>query len=195
LGKSQVPLDVFLNRGHALPLAYLNSPSTSFLTHLSPQAYLSLLRASTSPEAQEIPIDIPLSTLRTFLTAHPSPEGVTLATLSLAHFPSSSSHAFSHSHPPSSRPTFPTSIPIPEHPFLPIPDNTPNTNTNTLTWTLAFEPGVVLSQGRMREIEGLGVEMQVGRWAESWVDLLVCSIFYFYFYCEWKRRLILGMGS
>jgi hypothetical protein len=168
MGKSPVPLDILLTRGHALPLAYLNSPSASFLTYLTPQAYLSLLRApSTSPTPNQIPTDIPPSTLRTFLTAHPRPEGVTLATLALSRFPSPP--------PPTSFPppqsTFPTSFPLPEHTFLQIPDNAPN--TNALTWTLTFEPGVVLSQGRMKAIEDLGVEVQAGHWAECWVDLMV----------------------
>lgn len=159
LGQTQVPLDIFLQRAHALPIAYLNSPTTSFLTYLSPQAYLSLLRSSSI--SSTTPIDIPLSNLKAYFTTHPPPLGVTIATLSLSHFPSSDTLP----QVPSARPTF--STPIPEHSFLQIPENSTN------TWTLTFSPGVVVSQGRMRDIEGLGVGVSVGMFNESWVDLLV----------------------
>ena len=76
-------------RGHTLPLPYLRSPSMSFLVHLSPHAYLTLLRTPqvSTPSIPKSPlpsIDIPFQTLRSRLAAHPPLPGATIATLILA---------------------------------------------------------------------------------------------------------------
>lgn len=91
---AQVPLDVFVNRGHGLTLSCLDSPSTSVLVYLSPRAYLSALRlggakppdddppSPTNTRQPTVPppptpsLDIPIPTLRWYLT---SPDVVQLA--------------------------------------------------------------------------------------------------------------------
>ncbi|CCA69559.1 hypothetical protein PIIN_03498 [Serendipita indica DSM 11827] len=70
---STVPLDILAMRSCGIPLPYLNSISLSILPHLSPLAYLTLLRswqASKEPRTEETSdlADIPLSHLRAILS-------------------------------------------------------------------------------------------------------------------------------
>ncbi|KZT08418.1 uncharacterized protein LAESUDRAFT_697349 [Laetiporus sulphureus 93-53] len=163
---SYVPLDVFLMRSHALPLPYLTSPSMSFLVHISPRTYLFLLRSSPSsapPSTSPVPnFDIPLSHLRSQLSVHPRPEGVTLATLTLTRSfsPISSPDSINISD-LATRPTFPLVQSGHETNFsLPLPQSSEPgfVAGQAYSWILDFTdggkyPGVVMSQSRMREIE------------------------------------------
>ncbi len=84
-----VPLDVFLNRTHALPLPYLTGPSMSFLAHLSPLAYYTLLVSQKQSNRTDAPLDwrfdIHPRVLRDILSSRTSrPPGATIATLTLS---------------------------------------------------------------------------------------------------------------
>ncbi|KAJ3845543.1 hypothetical protein F5878DRAFT_599063 [Lentinula raphanica] len=194
------PLDIFLLRAHSLPLPYLKSPSLSFLIHMSPLAYLSLLRSSpTLPQDANINLprfDIPLHHLRSSLAT--SLQGATVATLTLS--PPMESHIFpaSMSIPTlTSRPTFslvPGGSDL-EHVFpqlADIPasalDPADNDSSGRNVWFLDFtdggrSPGIVMSQSRMREIElvinplsSMETMNTVGMMSfgtGSWVDLLM----------------------
>ncbi|KAJ3850061.1 hypothetical protein EV368DRAFT_46079 [Lentinula lateritia] len=194
------PLDILLLRAHTLPLPYLKSPSLSFLTYLSPLAYLSLLRSSSAlpPDAStSLPsFDIPLHQLRSSLGI--SLKGATIATLTLS--PPIESHIFpaSMSIPTlTARPTFslvPRGSDL-EHVFPQLADlpstaldPADNESSGRNVWFLDFTeggqyPGIVMSQSRMREIElvinplssmetlnSVGI-MSFG--TGSWVDLLI----------------------
>ncbi|KAI0350193.1 hypothetical protein OH77DRAFT_1507079 [Trametes cingulata] len=191
----KVPLDVFLLRSHALPLPYLTTPSISFLTYISPLAYLKLLRAApaSAPAAGHLPkLDIPFQHLRTSLTSHPRPEGVTTATLVLSPTAPPAYHADSMSMSAldtrSSSSLVPNAAEI-EHIF-PAAREVQGLQGQQFTWLLDFTaggkyPGVVMSQSRMREIELIvnpfsGIDhvenvqmMSFG--TGSWVDLLLNS--------------------
>lgn len=189
---------MFLTRAHALPLPYLTTPSISFLTYLSPAAYLSILRSSASipfttrdPSHKLPKVDVPLNHLRSRLASHPRPLGATVASLVLT---PSSSVAFlpdSISMPTlASRPTFPL---LPsgsdiDHELPHNSDLSPAALSSASQWVLDFTEngkyrGVVMSQSRMREIEfivnpfsGMGhmdntPMMSFG--TGSWLDLLV----------------------
>lgn len=191
-------------RSHALPLPYLTSPSISFLTYISTQAYLSLLRSSPSPvqaSSGSLPIDIPLSHLRQQLSVYPRLRGTTIARLSLA-------PVSNQSYPPSismtsldSRPTFPLAPGVDvDHTFPQcvnsdsLIDEAGTTESSSQhTWILDFTEagkysGVVMSQSRMRDIElvinpfsVMNQMNEVGMMSfgtGSWVDLLVRSICY-----------------
>lgn len=198
----KAPLDIFLLRAHALPLPYLIIPSISFLTYLSPLAYLSLLR---EPKGQKTDdsfplLDLAVPQLRSYLAS--ANEGVTIATLSLENL------SEAHLYPPSmsmpnvtARPTFPLVPAFSEldHNFPQFGDNfgvtveshDSNTFSGPYTWVLDFteggkRPGVVTSQSRMKEIElvvnplggidGLnGVSEILSFGTMSWIDLLVRS--------------------
>lgn len=179
----QTPLDIFLLRSHALPLPNLTSPSTSFLTYLSPLAYLSLLRSS-PPHSEPVlslpQYDIPVLYLRKQLSKNPRPSGITIGTLSL--HTSSAQHLSSSS--ATSRPNFPL-VPI----GADFDDQFPQTKSPApphYAWYLDFTenglyPGVVMSQSKMREIEVLLNRSQTPEnpllptslGIRSWVDLLV----------------------
>lgn len=105
LQTAEAALDIFLTRVHALALPYLTSASTSFLIHLSPQAYYTLHCLSNSttlasaagqlPGSASWKLDIPLAALRTRLSQDSRLPGATLATLSLARADNLSSQFFS----------------------------------------------------------------------------------------------------
>ncbi|THV06767.1 hypothetical protein K435DRAFT_743329 [Dendrothele bispora CBS 962.96] len=194
------PLDIFLLRAHTLPLPYLTSPSLSFLTHISPLAYLSLLHYesnSSQLDTNSRPpmFDVPLSRLRQFISS--CPKGVTIATLTLSKpmethlFPASMSMPTL-----TTRPMFPL---VPEgsgleHAFPSLADIAPVTldpsseHPGRHFWMLDFThsgkfPGVVMSQSKMREIElvinplsSMETLNPVGMMSYgtgSWVDLLL----------------------
>jgi hypothetical protein len=196
------PLDIYLQRSHGLPLPYLASPALSFLTYLSPLAYLSILRTSSSPSSplpsgSQLPkIDVPLMHLRERLSAHPRLKGTTVATLTLAQCQPPRRDL-----PPlikvdddaTARPTLPLAQPMISHTFpqLPVRPQDAAFSSEYFTWILDFTsagqyPGVVMSQSRMREIEcvldpssadGMGdvgmMGFGGGQGLRSWVDLLV----------------------
>ncbi|KAI0747606.1 hypothetical protein C8Q80DRAFT_1103705 [Daedaleopsis nitida] len=157
-GASVPPLDVFLLRAHALPLPYLTTPSISFLTYLSPLAYLKLLRTAprTSPPAlPHLPtLDVPLQHIRASLKTHPRLPGITFATVVLS---------------PTSPPSLPEIDPQPAaYSIVPDADRVdfifPGAREvqalqgQQYSWILDFTeggkyPGVVMSQSRIRAIE------------------------------------------
>ncbi|KAF8626820.1 hypothetical protein AX15_004654 [Amanita polypyramis BW_CC] len=163
LYETRAPLDIFLQRAHALPLPYLNYPSLSFLAYLSPKAYLSLLQqARPQAEGHAVPLNVSLSQLHRFLSSYS--KGATMATLQLEPHSGSQMFPASMSMPSlTSRPTFPL---FPrgselEHTFLEVPvdvsTGTPPAGKH-YNWLLDFtlggcSQGVVLCQSRMREIE------------------------------------------
>ncbi|KAA1472784.1 hypothetical protein DENSPDRAFT_779182 [Dentipellis sp. KUC8613] len=202
LGSQLTPLDIFLLRAHALPLPYLlpGSPTLAFVAHLSPRAYLSILRSSppadTSP-AENIPaLDVPITHLRNALASYPLLEGCALALLTLIQLPQNSPHL----RPPpnaelaslNARPTFPLhpSAAEMDHTF-PLPLYLPMTPGPQYAWILDFTgngrtSGVVMSQSRMHEVEsiinplnGIGGNIAhpsmdgVGNSRRGWVDLLL----------------------
>lgn len=67
---TQAPVDILLQRGHPIPLPFLVTPTISFLTHITPRLYLTLLRkqqnAQTDVEASGSTLDVPLDGLRAF---------------------------------------------------------------------------------------------------------------------------------
>ncbi|KAG8843775.1 hypothetical protein FRB96_003737 [Tulasnella sp. 330] len=97
LGVPKAPLDIFINRSHGIPLTSLYSPSTAYLIHMSPRAYLSVSRIGVDQEEDLPPhltayFDVPLKTLRAYLTESTAARGlVTLATLTLSTSPDSAS--------------------------------------------------------------------------------------------------------
>ncbi|KAH9890615.1 hypothetical protein C8Q73DRAFT_704992 [Cubamyces lactineus] len=189
---SAVPLDIFLMRSHALPLPYLTTPSISFLTYLSPLAYLTLLRTGSPPKftTSHLPkLDISFNHLRTALTSHPRPPGATLATLFLSPTAPPAYHADSMSM--SALDTRLSSSAVPnaaemEHVF-PAAREAQGPQGQQFTWILDFtdggkHPGVVMSKSRMHDIEvvvnpfsGLDhIESgQMSYGTGSWVDLLL----------------------
>ncbi|KAF9467288.1 hypothetical protein BDZ94DRAFT_1305379 [Collybia nuda] len=198
LGLTHAPLDIFLLRSHTLPLPFLVSPSISFLTYVSPSAYLSLLKNIPTPipqNHQNFPqLDIPLLSLRSHLLHHH--QGVTIATLSLSGPSDSQLFPASMSMPNFiTRPTFPldprgSDL---EHVFPQLADlsmmmDTSDAPPGHYVWILDFtnggkRPGVVMSQSRMRDIElvvnplgGMDDLNSVGMMSfgtGSWVDLLL----------------------
>lgn len=196
LSLRSVPLDIFLRRAHALPLPYLTSPSITFLVHLSPLAYLSILRTAPSispPSPSHLPkLDIPLVHIREHLCAHPQPAGVTTATLILEPSPYTERIAayMEVNNGESEWPTFPLCQPEAQPTFPRIllpPQNSPPPPDEIFSWILDFTssgkyPGVVMSQSRIREVESIMIPLDPrpvnvfdmdasGR--RSWVDLLV----------------------
>ncbi|KAI0648314.1 hypothetical protein C8Q79DRAFT_905736 [Trametes meyenii] len=192
---AKVPLDIFLLRSHSLPLPYLTIPSVSFLTYLSPLAYLKLLRAIPPPsiETSHLPkLDIPFHHLRTSLTSYPRLPGATLATLVLS--PTAPPAYAADSMSMSALDTRSSSSLVPsaadmEHVF-PAARETQGPQGQQYTWILDFTdggkyPGVVMSQSRMHEVELVvnpfsGMDhmenvqmMSFG--TGSWVDLLLNS--------------------
>lgn len=189
------PLDIFLMRAHALPLPYVTVPSLSFLVYISPQAYLTMLRASsaTAPIARNplLPqLDVPFSELRSCVGAHPRKQGITMASLSLsAGGPRLPPKPDDMSMTPDRRPSFPLVQPTSnirqQFPLANVTEACPDGDGR---YFLDFTdegryPGVVISQTRMCEIEMLlhplaGFDalnipsMILG--SRNWVDMLVC---------------------
>lgn len=202
LSEMRAPLDIFLQRAHALPLPYLNCPSLSFLVYLSPRAYLSLLRQQQQQraidvEGHELPLNASLSQIRDFLSSYP--RGATTVTLQLTSHSGLQIFPASVSMPSlTSRPTFPLCLKGPEleHVFLeapvaPIDISASTSSSQHYSWALDFtfggrSPGIVLSQSRMRDIEmilnplgGMDNVPPVGILSfqpGSWVSLLVSSV-------------------
>ncbi|KAF5351782.1 hypothetical protein D9756_007426 [Leucocoprinus leucothites] len=194
LSASAAPLDIFLLRSHALPLPYLSSPSITFLVHATPLAYLSCLRNVTAPPVQQanMPlIDIPLAHLRSQILENP--KGMTTATLSVAPLSSPPPFASGELLPGiAGRPTFsfcPQGADITHvFPRSGTPMET-TTESRHHVWMLDFtnggkQPGVVMSQSQMRDIEmlitplgGLHEDLEdvniISFNANSWVDLLL----------------------
>lgn len=175
----------------------------SFLTYLSPLAYLSLLH---DPKGQEqetddsLPLDLTLPQLRLHLTS--LKKGVTIATLSLEKLSEAHLYPSSMAMPNvTTRPTFPLVPAVSEldHNFPQFGDNfsvavdshDSNAFSGPYTWVLDFthggrRPGVVTSQSRMKEIELVvnplggsdslnGVSEMLSFSTVGWIDLLVCS--------------------
>ncbi|KIP08390.1 hypothetical protein PHLGIDRAFT_104329 [Phlebiopsis gigantea 11061_1 CR5-6] len=190
LASTTCPLDIFLMRAHGLPLPYLTVPSLSFLVHVSPRAYLTLLRrASTAIPTSSSPLlptlDVPFSLLRPFVGSHPRPAGVTTANL---YFSSShESPVFTDEAGLSmdlvARPTF-TLVPSEEQKVLYFPtvnDSSRKPHRYVLDFTDDGRySGVVMSQTRMREIQMvvnplavLGLTDEAHGVAHTWVDMLL----------------------
>lgn len=194
LTSTPCPLDIFLMRAHGLPLPYLTVPSLSFLVHVSPRAYLTLLRrASTAVPTSNNPLlptlDVPLTSLRRYVGSHPRPAGVTTANLyfSSSHeSPISADEAALSMDSLATRPTFtlaPSGGQI-EIRFPTVNDQSKKAHGYVLDFTDDGRyPGVVMSQMRMREIqmvlnplgglEATDVNHAVQVVAQSWVDMLV----------------------
>ncbi|TRM69767.1 hypothetical protein BD626DRAFT_475209 [Schizophyllum amplum] len=202
LAVDRPPLDIFLLRGHALPLPYLTAPSVSFLAHISPRAYLTMLRdtAATTPDHDSWPqFDIPLMQVRHYVSKGGA-EGMTTAILRLVQCP----------YPPlvpadvvpfTERPTFALgpgkaeseyAFPKVETPQADDPMGDPSAmevQEERYQWVLDFtdggrSDGVVMSQIRMRDIEliinplsGMDASLDtvpiVAFGTGSWVDLLL----------------------
>ena len=175
----------------------------SFLTYLSPLAYLSLLHDSKGQEQKETddsfpPLDLTLQQLRLRLTS--LNKGVTIATLSLENLSEDHLYPSSMAMPNvTTRPTFPLvpSVSDVDHNFPQFGDNfgvvvdshDSNAFSGPYTWVLDFthggkRPGVVTSQSRMKEIElvvnplgGIdslnGVSEMLSFGTVGWIDLLV----------------------
>ncbi|PCH43561.1 hypothetical protein WOLCODRAFT_103768 [Wolfiporia cocos MD-104 SS10] len=195
LSVTHSPLDIFLMRSHALPLPYLTAPSISFLTYLSPLAYLSTLRGSSSTSADaraDLPkLDIPYETLRSRLAAHPRSSGATIATLMLS--PTTLAISTDDAMDVSDLRTRPSFILAPsgteiDHELPRVPTPSDLSGGPTPTWILDFTDGgrcrgVVMSQSRMREIElvvnplsgmdHIGSMPMMAFGTGSWLDLLL----------------------
>ena len=181
----------------------------SFLTYLSPLAYLSLLHDSKG-QAQETddsfpPLDLTISQLRLRLTS--LNKGVTIATLSLEKLSEAHLYPSSMAMPNvTTRPTFPLVPAVSEldHNFPQFGDNfsvavdsqDSSAFSGPYTWVLDFthggkRSGVVTSQSRMKEIElvvnPLGgtdslndVSEMLSFGTVGWIDLLVRSYLFAY---------------
>ncbi|KAG6811992.1 hypothetical protein H0H92_004957 [Tricholoma furcatifolium] len=194
LALPRAPLDIFLLRSHALPLPFLISPSISFLIHISPEAYLPLLKKDDLPSSGTA-WDIPLPFLRSSLLSFQ--RGLTIATLTLTVAGTGQIFPATMSMPTfTARPTFPLApqgLDV-EHAFPRTLNpsggmmSSPHLETNKqYSWVLDFTNGgrnlgVVMSQSRMREIElivnplgGIDTMDSVAMMTfgtSSWVDLL-----------------------
>ncbi|KAI0697255.1 hypothetical protein BC835DRAFT_1270685 [Cytidiella melzeri] len=197
LSLTSAPLDIFLMRAHALPLPYLTIPSLSFLIHMSPQAYLTVLRASASethiPASPILPqVDVEFQHLRSYAGAHPRKSGIAIASLVLC------SGGPRVPQPPddlsmdalATRPTFPLA-PSPSSSSFGFPiAHSPNGGYEAeeryfLDFTDSGKyPGAVMSQTRMHEIEMIlhplagidqinNVQPLMSFGSGSWVDLLL----------------------
>lgn len=195
LSSEPCPLDIFLTRAHGLPLPYLSVPSLSFLIYVSPRAYLTMLRSSASlpsaPSSPSLPkLDIPFPAIRAYTGRHPRPAGVTTVHLVLT---PADDAAHGREESPvgiealAVRPTFPL-VPSGDQKDVYFPAAT-GANKGAYSYVLDFtdggrEPGVVMSQSRMREIEmvlnpfgDMSPDSQVSIMgaaaAPSWVDMLL----------------------
>ncbi|KAF9472140.1 hypothetical protein BDN70DRAFT_503976 [Pholiota conissans] len=195
LSLQKAPLDIFLLRGHSLPLPYLISPSISFLAYISPLVYLSLIRHGKADQTtgnnanDDLTIDVLLSDVRARLPTLTT--GVTIATLSLEKL------SEAHLYPPSmsmpsvtARPTFllAASAADLDHSFPQLDGFGMEENSSPpFSWVLDFtaggkRPGVIMSQSRMKFIElvvnplggdGSVVTDIMAFGSGSWVDQLL----------------------
>ncbi|GJE95512.1 hypothetical protein PsYK624_116970 [Phanerochaete sordida] len=195
LSSEPCPLDIFLTRAHGLPLPYLSVPSLSFLIHISPRAYLTMLRSSSSspatPSSPSLPaLDIPFAQIRAYAGRHPRPAGLTTVHLVLT--PSGDAALGGGESPVGMealavRPTF-ALAPWDEQKDVYFPARAgAGAHAGAHGYVLDFTdggaaPGVVMSQSRMKEIEMVlnpfgGMESQVpimgAAAAPSWVDMLL----------------------
>ncbi|KZO92583.1 hypothetical protein CALVIDRAFT_303311 [Calocera viscosa TUFC12733] len=153
------PLDV-LCTALPLPLPYLTSPSLTFLLHLAPEAYLTLLRLPSPPApagAQHPHTAPPLSALREFLARPPSSlpaQTYPLANLALLPSPSPAPYPFPpDSFPPSTEQPFPTSE---QH-----------------HWSLSFNPPIWVRNSALSalgQVPGEGIVGQTGDWLGAVLD-------------------------
>ncbi|KAK7692557.1 hypothetical protein QCA50_004187 [Cerrena zonata] len=193
LSRATAPLDILLLRGHSLPLPYLTAPAISFLVHLSPLSYLTLLRAPVpSVSSPAVPsLDIPLTTLRERIISHPRPAGTTVATLLLASSSIPSLPIDSGMQALQGRPSFylePDGTKLDATlPEAMEPNDSPEAG-KVHKWYLDFTeggkyPGVIMSQSMMRDIENilnplgsledLEPVQVVNTPLRNWVDLIV----------------------
>ncbi|KAL1748636.1 hypothetical protein HDZ31DRAFT_29119 [Schizophyllum fasciatum] len=189
LSVDRPPLDIFLLRGHALPLPYLTAPSVSFLAHISPRAYLTMLRDTgvTTPDHDSWPqFDIPLMQVRHYVSKGGA-EGMTTAILRLVRCPYPSLVP-AEVVPFTERPTFALSPGKAESDYAFPTVETPPAEER-YQWVLDFtdggrSDGVVMSQIRMRDLEliinplsGMDASLDtvsiVAFGTGSWVDLLL----------------------
>ncbi|KZT20118.1 hypothetical protein NEOLEDRAFT_1076393 [Neolentinus lepideus HHB14362 ss-1] len=200
LSLNPMPLDIFLLRAHSLPLPYTTSPTMSFLVHISPFSYLTLLRTCIihrEPLSTSVTVDIPLPQLRSYLNSQPKPPGVTVASLHLVQEDQPqilmADDSMSMGIPAflSVRPMFPLLSSPEETAYeFPVPEAAPHTQRQNYRWELDFTEGgrvrgVVITQTRMHEIETIvsplggiaaaGMEgMRMMSFGEgSWIDLLL----------------------
>jgi hypothetical protein len=173
-------------------MPYLFTPSLSFLIYLSPQAYLAILRRYqlvTSADKHPI-LDISTHHLRSLLSTIQLP-GVCMVTLGV--MPMKASLRLPHVDMTlSTRPIF---ILTPGANVLDHNFPTPQEHDQIkYCWCLDFTlsgqfPGIVMTQSRMQEIEGIVNSMEhfgaigpgptTGLGNRSWLDMLVCSFFSF----------------
>ncbi len=70
LSVTRAPVDILLQRGHPIPLPFLVTPTISFLTHITPRLYLTILRKQqniqTGADESGSTLDVPLDGLRAF---------------------------------------------------------------------------------------------------------------------------------
>ncbi|KZT41529.1 hypothetical protein SISSUDRAFT_1031224 [Sistotremastrum suecicum HHB10207 ss-3] len=163
-------LDIFLQRSHGLPLTYVHSCAVTFLTYLSPIAYLTFLRTPpqdppSSPILEDLEFDIPMAHLRDEIRRLEPTHRVVMADLRLSSaysmLPTDIFHQDISLVPGSSRPTLSASFTDPGMNF-PLPQatlafsSTDPANSSTdrpLVWVLEFSgPGIVMTQTRMKEI-------------------------------------------
>ncbi|KAH7108211.1 hypothetical protein BKA62DRAFT_681474 [Auriculariales sp. MPI-PUGE-AT-0066] len=190
LEQEQCPLDVFLVRGHSLPLPFLAGGSISFLVHASPLSYLRLTRATNEEATPNVGIyDVPTPLVRKFLR-DPTLDlnhdrGLTWATLALADAPTDPVYTFGIQY--GSRPAFDKRVnlgkDIESGPHMLLE------HTGISHW-LTIEGGIVMSEGRMRDVQHiLGISSQGGMdfyspadpryvWSGSWIDLLASNSFH-----------------
>ncbi|TFK53452.1 hypothetical protein OE88DRAFT_1626688 [Heliocybe sulcata] len=200
LSLDPTPLDIFLLRAHSLPLPYTTSPTMSFLVHMSPLSYLTLLRTSTtykepSESSNARTVDIPLPHIRSYLNSEPKPSGVTLASLHLVQrdLPQipmvDDSMSMGLPAWPSLRPAF-SLLSSPEETTYEFPGPEGGSDTPKYRWELDFTEGgrsrgMIMTQSRMHEIETivnpLGAMASAGMegmrmmafGGGSWIDLLL----------------------
>lgn len=192
----QAPLDLFLQRAHALPFLYLSSPSLCFLVYLSPFAYFTALqRRGNKPDIdhENAKVDIPMSEIKSLIKT--TQRGISLATLKLIESPYPS--IFPNAMPmATTRPSFPLvsrgndldhTFPQLSDPTLQLttPVDTPSEHN---AWVLDFtnngrQRGIVMTQTRMRDIlsivnplggsDNIRSVPMMAFGTGSWVDLLV----------------------
>lgn len=201
LSLQKAPLDIFLLRSHSLPLPYLTVPSMSFLTHISPSAYLSLISNAPRKTTTDVNfLDISPARLKDALKT--ISKGVTIATLYLQQLSGAHLYPGSMSMPNvTSRPTFPLcpsaanydhTFPQLDTSFSMALSHSGSSPDVQYAWVLDFteggkKRGIVVNQSRMKAIElvvnpiGVGNDFNTITDAvshASWVDLLVNLLIY-----------------